>query len=197
MEEAAAGTRDRGTGPEAQHAADGCKVRDAAEALRQLRKEQLSEERPSRHLDAAGILSALSILATPCATWVDQTSVLTARGQACCRLALAFNLVPRLCPDESPYGLVPEPDLLQHIGRHLLDQAVQRKIRALEDIKARAIEILDRVIPELSAAHDCIRILRKQDMLEARDITPKQCRPVCEAVCVLMDKKPQVVGDES
>jgi hypothetical protein len=121
----------------------------------------------------------------------------TAHGQACCRLALAFSLVPRLCPDELSDGLVPEPELLQRIGRHLHDQAVQRKADELQEIKARAMAILDTVLPELEAAYGGLNTLRMQDMVEARDFTPTQCRPVCEAVCVLLEKKPYIVGTES
>jgi hypothetical protein len=175
-------------------------VRDAAEAARQLRRKQLSEERepPSERSALGGVPGsrALSTLVT-CAQWLDQASVLTAHGQACCRLALGFSLVPRLCPDEFPDGIVPEPELLQRIGQHLHDQAIQRKVNKLQEIKSQAIAILDRVLPELEAAYAGIDTLRKQDMLEARDVTPKQCRPVCEALCVLMDKNPEIVGTES
>jgi hypothetical protein len=180
---------------------DAADERDAAEAARQLRRMQLSEERgpPSDIGDPGSDCALRTTTLAACAEWRDQPpSVLTtAHGQACCRLALAFSLVPRLCPDELSDGLVPEPELLQRIGRHLHDQAVQRKADELQEIKARVMAILDTVLPELEAAYGGLNTLGMQDMVEARDFTPTQCRPVCEAVCVLLEKKPDIVGTES
>lgn len=177
---------------------DAADERDAAEAARQLRRMQLSEERgpPSDIGDPGSDCALRTTTLAACAEWPPSV-LTTAHGQACCRLALAFSLVPRLCPDELSDGLVPEPELLQRIGRHLHDQAVQRKADELQEIKARAMAILDTVLPELEAAYGGLNTLRMQDMVEARDFTPTQCRPVCEAVCVLLEKKPDIVGTES
>lgn len=104
------------------------------------------------------------------------------------------DLVPSICAATSNAMYA---ESYVHSCSNLHDQAVQRKANKLQEIKSQAMVILDRVIPELEAAYAGIDTLTKRDMVEARDVTPKQCRLVCEAICVLMDKNPEIVGTES
>ena len=99
-------------------------AREARDA-RATRQKEL--QRRIQLLEAAGFPSALGTL--------DRASVTTPLGQACCRLALACSLWPRLCSD-SANDLVPEPELLERIGLHLFEQAelkaAQRQIEITE-----------------------------------------------------------------
>ena len=127
--------------------------------------------------------------------------VLTALGQAYCRLALASSLNPRLC-DDSGDGLVPEPELLRRIGLHSLELAIQRKNQIAQTTRLYAMEILDKAVPKVNAAHLTLQELTLVDMSELkswlrqpRARLPPACLPVCDAVCVLMSLEPQIMKD--
>lgn len=174
-------------------------AREARDA-RATRQKEL--QRRIQLLEAAGFPSALGTL--------DRASVTTPLGQACCRLALACSLWPRLCSDSANDDLVPEPELLERIGLHLFEQAelkaAQRQIEITEieitkietemaeteikipkqyeeirEIKKRAEGILDTVMPELHAAFEALRSLKMNSIPEIRSL--KMMPAQCVPVC--------------
>ena len=160
-------------------------AREAQDAQARRRDEL---QRRVKLLEAAGFPSTLGTL--------DRTSVATAHGQAYCRLALACSLHPRLCSDSAD-DLVPEPELLQRVGLHLLEQATAQRYEEHTEIRTRVSTILESGIPEVHAASEALHSIRVQDVHEIKNMSrlPASCVPVCEAVCVLMGVDCQMIGD--
>ena len=137
---------------------------------------------------------------------MKHASLPTSLGQACCRLALACSLQTRLWCSDSADGddaFVPEPELLQRIGLHLLDQATKQKLGEITEMQGRVTEMLDKAMPDVEAAYKAIDSMGMGGMTELNQALCNRksgwwtgaMMPLCEAICILHGIKPKMEMD--
>eukprot|EP01043_Picozoa_sp_COSAG02_P068617 COSAG02_NODE_11456_length_1720_cov_13.374460_1_plen_300_part_10 len=107
--------------------------------------------------------------------------------QALYRLALAYALHSRLSSASLLSGM--KPEFLWRIGQCLIEKAIEQCGSEHAEFRQRAQQDLDRVNPDLEAAHSAIETIETLDMTALVRGLLKQPHqvliPVVEAVCVL------------